>query len=561
MHARHVALAAVGGLLFPLATSAGHLEAKLATRLTRTEPIPVLIELTGEIEVEDLRELATEPRRAALVERLRRNWRAGHQPLKEWLRAYGPVVELWHINALAATLPPAVIRRLAATAEVEAIRLDGPLPLAAPPPGAPAATADWNLSAIGAEHLWADGLDGSTVTIATLDTGVDPNHPDLAARRRGGAHDWFDPYGQHPQPYDAVGHGTQVLGLALGGAASGNPIGVAPGARWIAAKIFDDRGASTLSAIHAAFQWLLDPDGDPAVDDLPDVVVGAWGLLDAVGGCDREFESDVRLLKLADVAVAFAAGNTGPYSGSSVSPGDNPGSFAVGAVDQAGNLADFSAHGPSACDGGLFPHLSAPGVNVRTTDLTYGGVIPASYTWVSGTSFAAAHLGGALALLRGAFPAASVADLEAALTGGARDGGSPGPDHAFGHGLIDLPAARAYLTDADGDGHPAGSDCDDTHPAVHPGAAEVLHDGTDQDCNGYDLTIGVSARYRPQDTTLKVTATSALGARAALEVAGVGPMQWHKKAKRWELAIVVSGARPRSVTVRGVEGSVDGKVR
>jgi serine protease AprX len=61
----------------------------------------------------------------------------------------------------------------------------------------------------------------------------------------------------------------------------------------------------------------------------------------------------------------------------------------------------------------VFPRLVAPGVNVRTADLSHGG--SPSYTIVSGSSLAAPHAAGVLALLAGAFPHASVAELESAL--------------------------------------------------------------------------------------------------------------------------------------------------
>ena len=59
--------------------------------------------------------------------------------------------------------------------------------------------------------LWAPGSTGQGVVVATLDSGVDVSHPDLAGRWRGGTNSWFDPYGQHPtgpgRP-DRARHGT-----------------------------------------------------------------------------------------------------------------------------------------------------------------------------------------------------------------------------------------------------------------------------------------------------------------------------------------------------------------
>ena len=119
--------------------------------------------------------------------------------------------------------------------------------------------------------------------------------------------------------------------------------------------------------------------------------------------------------------------------------------FAVGSIDNTYEIAPSSGRGPSACDSGVFPELVAPGVNVRTCDLTFGGSFLSSYATGSGTSFAAAHVAGAMALLRSAFPDASVEELQAALQRTALDLGPPGSDDTYGSGLIDLVRAHASL--------------------------------------------------------------------------------------------------------------------
>jgi serine protease AprX len=219
------------------------------------------------------------------------------------------ITQLWSINALAATAAADVIRDLAALPEIERIELDGTLAAPNPEPAA-TSTEEWNLVLVGAPDVWAqlqpgtgEPLTGAGAVVAGMDTGVDAAHSDLSGRWRGGSNSWFDPNGEHATPYDPNGHGTGAMSVAVGGDAGGTAIGVAPGAQWIAVKIFNDAGYASLSAIHAGFQWLLDPDGYPATNDGPDVVNNSWGYPDKVNQCYGEFEADVHLLKIAGIAT------------------------------------------------------------------------------------------------------------------------------------------------------------------------------------------------------------------------------------------------------------------
>jgi hypothetical protein len=189
--------------------------------------------------------------------------------------------------------------------------------------------------------------------------------------------------------------------------------------------------------IHRGFQWLLDPDGNPATADAPNVVNNSWTM--SVGGCNLDFEADLANLRAAGILPVFSAGNYGPSSGTVLSPANNPEAFAVGSVDDADVVDPYSSRGPSACAGSVAPRLAAPGVGIRTADL-YGGYIEAS-----GTSLAAPHVAGALALLLSAAPGIPADRQQAALEAGAVDLGPPGTDPDYGTGRLDVLASYHWL--------------------------------------------------------------------------------------------------------------------
>jgi serine protease AprX len=342
---------------------------------------------------------------------------------------------LWVFNAFSVTATPAVIAELASQPDVLSITPDD-IHIVEASYGTPEA----NISLVGAPSLWDMGVTGQGVVVASMDSGVDVSHPDLATRWRGGSNSWFDPYGQHPTtPTDLSGHGTWTMGIMVGGDAGGTSIGAAPSAQWAAVKIFDDQGGSTATAIHQGFQWLLDPDGNPNTTDAPQVVNNSWTF--AYPGCNLEFEPDLESLSAAGILPVFAAGNGGPYSDSSYSPANNPAAFAVGATDDNDQIYGYSSRGPTTCGGstGPYPEMVAPGVNVLSSDLLGG------YQINSGTSLAAPHVAGGLALLLSVYPNLTATDQANALTASAVDLGVAGPDDVYGYGRLDLLAAFNWL--------------------------------------------------------------------------------------------------------------------
>ena len=419
------------------------LAAELAARGPRDE-ISVIVSLADRVDPRQYGAADRSRRDTRLVEALKKKAAATQVTHRVFLHNNGArqFRELWVINGFAVTARASVIRQLASRPGIERISLDSTLKAPVTTMGS-AAPPEWNLNMVHAPELWALGHSGVGVVVANMDTGVDANHPDLSTRWRGGDNGWYDPHGEHATPYDPAGHGTQTMAIMVGGSAGGTAIGMAPDANWVAVKLYNDAGYTNYSSIHLAFQWLLDPDGDLNTVDAPDVVNASWGLAGTAGQCITEFSADIEALKAAGIAIAFAAGNDGPAPLTSLSPANNPAGFSAGAIDAAPAIASFSSRGPSACDGTVYPKLVAPGVNVNTADLSFGGM--PLYVTVSGTSFAAPHVAGAMALLAGAFPSSSVAQIEAALTASAHDLGIVGEDNSYGYGLADVQAAYQLL--------------------------------------------------------------------------------------------------------------------
>ncbi len=382
--------------------------------------------------------------------------RAVERPLPAGLAQAGRVVgRLWLLNAVAMRVCPGEVHRIKSDPEVAAVETDlrvrvvDRMALADDPPApAPFAQGDWGLAAIFAPSVWRDyRIDGSGVRVGSIDSGIDARHPELSGKVSA----WRDFVNRRAVPYDDNGHGTHTIATMVGGQADGLPIGVAPGARVIVAKALDADGATTLSTLIAAAQWIADPDGDPNTDDAPAVVNASWG---GGGLVDRDgaLRMVIRRWRQLGIVPVFSAGNSGPDAASVVIPAAYPEALSVGAVDPANAVASFSSRGPDSAalplpeqlgplgPAATKPDLAAPGVAVRSARAGGG------YVSFNGTSMAAPHVSGVVALVRQAAPGLSPGAVISLLRRTARDVGPAGPDQMAGAGLVDARAAvRALL--------------------------------------------------------------------------------------------------------------------
>ncbi|GAB7045653.1 S8 family peptidase [Catenuloplanes indicus] len=294
------------------------------------------------------------------------------------------------------------------------------------------ASLDRSVAQVGAPAAWAKGLDGSGVTVAVLDTGVDATHPDLAGRITEARN-----FSTSADVVDRHGHGTHVASTVAGsGAASGGTRrGVAPGADLLIGKVLGDDGYGQESDIIAAMEWAAEAGADVVNMSLGgDPTDG----LDPMSLAVDEISADTGTL------FVIAAGNHGESGDSTVgTPGSAAAALTVGAVDRNDRMASFSSRGPRAGDLGLKPEITAPGVEIvaaRAAGTAMGTPDGAHYTAASGTSMATPHVAGAAAILAQQHPDWTGAQLKAALTSSAK---TVTGDSVWAQGTGRLDLARA----------------------------------------------------------------------------------------------------------------------
>jgi subtilisin family serine protease len=368
----------------------------------------------------------------------------------------------WITNAILVSGGSKLVRAIAALDEVA--RIAAPTTLRVPeltpskegqPDGSQINAVEYGISNIGAPAVWSAGFKGAGIVVANIDTGVQFDHPALVTHYRGNAgggsfnHNftWYDPavICPSPAPCDNNGHGSHTMGTMVGDDGVGNQIGVAPAAKWIAAKGCESTTCSDTSLINSG-QWMLAPcplgvaPGAVSCDVTrrPDVVNNSWGG----GSGDFWYADVVQAWSASGIMPVFSIGNSGPSCGTANTPGDYGDSYAVGAHDVNNVIARFSSRGFTTAKT-IKPNISAPGVNVRSSVPTN------SFASFSGTSMAAPHLAGAVALLWNASPylrnnidmTRLILDSSAVDMNDTTCGGTIAKNNVFGEGRLNIAAA------------------------------------------------------------------------------------------------------------------------
>lgn len=279
-------------------------------------------------------------------------------------------------------------------------------------PGAPVTqprqSVPWGIEKVKAPLAWAESQ-GEGVKVATLDTGVDFSHPDL----RPNLHRGYNVLSPGGLPRDGNGHGTHTAGTIAAANNSIGVVGVAPKASLYPVKVLDSRGMGRISTIVVGLEW--------ATKNKMQLVNMSLGSTNA----SKALETAVKNAVAAGVIIVASAGNAGK-PGSVFYPARYQEVVAVSAIDEQGQRADFSSYGPEVT-------VCAPGAEILST---YPG---GRYKKMNGTSMAAPHVTGALALLLGKTAAVNAADIMRRLRKGVQRLPDLSRDEQ-GYGLVDAQA-------------------------------------------------------------------------------------------------------------------------
>ncbi|MFB9437674.1 S8 family peptidase [Streptomyces showdoensis] len=235
----------------------------------------------------------------------------------------------------------------------------------------------------------------ANVTAYIIDTGIRTSHGEFGGRASVGT----DTVGGGQNGQDCQGHGTHVAGT-VGGAT----YGVAKGVKLVAVRVLDCNGSGTNAGVIAGVDWVTANAVKPAVANM------SLG-----GGANTSLDDAVKRSIASGVTYAIAAGNGNflglPAKACNYSPARVPEAITVGATDSADKRASFSNYGTCV-------DLFAPGVSVTSAWKDNDGAT----NTISGTSMAAPHTAGVAALYLSANPAATPAQVSAALVANATSG-------------------------------------------------------------------------------------------------------------------------------------------
>jgi serine protease len=269
----------------------------------------------------------------------------------------------------------------------------------------------WALDQIHAAQAWTRST-GAGITIGIVDTGVDLNHPDLVGKIAATA----DCVG-HPCTVgggqDTHGHGTIVSGIAAASTGNGRGIaGVAPDARLAVAKVLNSNGEGRVDDINNGIRWVVDNGAKVVNLSLGDPNFQVSSVLGS------PLRSGIEYAWSRGAVPVLASGNYAAAGDLGTENYGNLDALVVGATDKSGNVPSYSSAAGNAKWGLVAPGGSGTGGADENVISTFPvGTNGTGYASAAGTSMAAPHVSGAIALLlaQGLTPTAAVNRLLSTL--------------------------------------------------------------------------------------------------------------------------------------------------
>jgi len=322
---------------------------------------------------------------------------------------FDPSWRFHHIPIIAGTIETGLLDELLEVEGVVFLTLNGEMRM----------TLD---NAIGIHHVdtvWDYGYTGEGISIAIIDTGIDPLHvglndmdddpltndPKVVA-----FYDALDDSGDNgdgtTEPYDDQGHGSHCAGISAGtGAVEEGPMsdgskpyrGVAPDAWLVGVKVLDSGGSGSFAEVMRGMEWTIDNQIKYNIRAASMSLGGVW-LVELTQEQEERITHLANEMVAAGISLMIAAGNSAAY-GTIGTPGAAKDVITVGATEDSKDLAVYSSKGPTH-EGQIKPNVAAIGSAVMSVEANSGN----GYASYSGTSMATPMVAGMAVLLLQANP-------------------------------------------------------------------------------------------------------------------------------------------------------------